>query len=975
MSTSPRFLPPWLRLALFLFIGMWLWAGRASAPSAQATAAWLWHGGNIVAGGVTTNTVQPDQAATIWLKVGYDGYINQARIYYTTNGTTPDGVYDSVTNGSLIAMTFDHTESDPGGTVAWWKGTIPAQTQGAQVRYKISAWHSGGGDIVYAESPTGKTLNTSATATTFGYYVSAYTTPAWVQDAVIYQVFIDRFFDGNVGNNLDCATTTGGYCVNDIFKWNGGDIAGALARLDYLQSLGVNTLWVSPVYENPVTQIGSVYDATPGEIYNYHGYEAQDFLDVEDNFGTTADFQSLVNAAHAAGMKVILDFVPNHSSNQHPYFQDASDNCTTSPYFRWYKFGSVDSQGKLVSYNDSLCVTGHNQWWGDNDTYANFFGVKEMPQLDNDYGPARQATIDQALTWVNTYGVDGLRLDYAPGPSHSFWMAFRAAVKAADPDIFLVGEVWTDGGAGERKSYEGELDGVLAFDHLYIFENFFAYRSTNVDTFDADLAYYEGYYNSSYVLPSFLDNHDTDRFLFRAGQNTGRLKLALIAQMTLPDPPVIYYGTEVGLSQSEANAGKPERSRSRMPWSGYLSTPPAGWDATQNSDVRNLVDTLIDLRLSISALRTGERVALYRHNTDGTYAYRRTDASSSVVVALNNSDASRTLVIPNLPGASLTWANGTVVEDQLTGQTYTVTNGQVTLNLSANQGVVLTPAATAPPIPVTFTVNGYVTQYGEDMYVVGSAPELGSWDPAAAVRLNWIDSDTWSGPADFTVSQGTTIEYKYIVRNGGTTLWESGVNRSCAIPTSGVAAATGAWSQTPGTPCVTTLGWLSPSAQAAVTSSAGDNNGYQTNPANAYADDGVYAVDTNSGSGTSTSCTSTAKDKHLYYNYAFAVPAGSTINGIEVRLNGKVDSTAGSPKWCIQLSWNGGASWTTAKSTSTLTTAEASYTLGSATDTWGRAWAAGDFSDANLRLRIIMVAGSTLRDFSLDWLAVQVHYQ
>ena len=788
-------------LALALLLSLWLTLyGRT--PTAEATATWLWHGGNIVAGGVATDNVLPGQAATIWLKVGYQNGINQARIYYTTNGSVPDGSYDTVTNGTLVVMTFDHTEPDNGNIVDWWKGVIPAQAQGVQVRYKISTWHSGGGSQVYAESPVGKTLTSSAEATTFGYHVSAYSTPTWVKDAVIYQVFIDRFFDGNTVNNIDCATGGGGYCVNDIFKWNGGDLAGAQARLDYLQSLGINTLWVTPVYENPVTQIGSLYDQTPGEIYNYHGYEAQDFLDVEDNFGTNADFQALVNAAHAAGMKVILDFVPNHSSNQHPYFKDASDNCVSSPYFRWYKFGTVDAEGKLLSYDNSKCVAGHSVWWGDNDTYANFFAVKEMPQLDNDFGPARQATISQALTWVNTYGVDGLRLDYAPGPSHSFWLAFRAAVKAANPNVFLVGEVWTGGGSAERKSYEGELDGVLAFDHLYTFENFFATRTTTVDQFDSDLAYYEGYYNPDFVLPSFLDNHDTDRFLFRAGGNIGRLKMAYLAQITLPDPPVIYYGTEVGLSQSQANAGHPEYSRGRMPWSGYLGNPPSGWNASQNTGLRDFVDTLIGLRNSQSALRNGDRVALYRHNLDSTYAYRRTDANGSILVALNNSDATRALSVPNLPGASLLWPDGTLVQDALTGANYTVTGGKINLSLAALTGAVLVPQTFPATVTVNFTVNNYVTQYGENIYVVGSVPELGSWSPTSAVKLNWVDSDTWSGPVVFSTSKGTTVEYKYIVRNGsGTTTWESGSNRTCAVPASGSATANDFWSQTPGNGC------------------------------------------------------------------------------------------------------------------------------------------------------------------------------
>jgi carboxypeptidase T len=176
-----------------------------------------------------------------------------------------------------------------------------------------------------------------------------------------------------------------------------------------------------------------------------------------------------------------------------------------------------------------------------------------------------------------------------------------------------------------------------------------------------------------------------------------------------------------------------------------------------------------------------------------------------------------------------------------------------------------------------------------------------------------------------------------------------------------------------GTPPVNT-GLLSPTASAAVTSGSGDNDGYQLNPSNAFANDGLFAVDTNSGTNNQTSCTSTRKDRHTFYNYGISIPGGATISGIEVRTDGRVDSTSGSPKFCIQLSWNGGVSWTAAKSTATLTTSEATYMLGGAADTWGRAWASGDFTNANFRVRITNVASSNSRDFSLDWLAVQVTY-
>jgi len=168
-------------------------------------------------------------------------------------------------------------------------------------------------------------------------------------------------------------------------------------------------------------------------------------------------------------------------------------------------------------------------------------------------------------------------------------------------------------------------------------------------------------------------------------------------------------------------------------------------------------------------------------------------------------------------------------------------------------------------------------------------------------------------------------------------------------------------------------GWLSPSANAAT--SGGDGNGFEVTPANAYADDGVFAVDNNSGTGTNTSCTHSQKDKHLYYNYNISIPGGKAVAGLEVRLDAKVDATSNAPKMCVQLSWNGGTSWTAAQSTPTLTTAEATYLLGGPANNWGRTWAVGDLSNTNFRVRIINVASSTARDFFADWIAVRVTYQ
>jgi hypothetical protein len=173
----------------------------------------------------------------------------------------------------------------------------------------------------------------------------------------------------------------------------------------------------------------------------------------------------------------------------------------------------------------------------------------------------------------------------------------------------------------------------------------------------------------------------------------------------------------------------------------------------------------------------------------------------------------------------------------------------------------------------------------------------------------------------------------------------------------------------------TSTGFLPPSAQAAQTSNAGDNNGYESNPANAFMDDGLAATDLDSGTNNRTSCTDNGKDKHFFYNFNFNIPSTAVIQGLQVRLDARTENTKNNPKICVQLSWDGGTTWTTAKQTSNLSTTEASYFLGSASDNWGRTWSAGNFTNTSFRVRVIDVAGNTGRDFFLDYLAVNVTYQ
>jgi len=196
----------------------------------------------------------------------------------------------------------------------------------------------------------------------------------------------------------------------------------------------------------------------------------------------------------------------------------------------------------------------------------------------------------------------------------------------------------------------------------------------------------------------------------------------------------------------------------------------------------------------------------------------------------------------------------------------------------------------------------------------------------------------------------------------------TGTSPTCTLPMTTGRFVTAFFTANP-----TNTGLLNPSSNAAL--KGGDNNGYEVNRINAYANDSVFAMDVNSGNGTSTSCTDGKKDKHLFYNYGISLPGAATIQGIEVQLDAKVDSASGSSKLCVQLSWDGGVSWTTAKSTGTLSTAEQTFILGSPTDTWGHAWTTSQLSNANFRVRIIDVSSSTSSDFSLDWIAVRATYK
>jgi hypothetical protein len=238
--------------------------------------------------------------------------------------------------------------------------------------------------------------------------------------------------------------------------------------------------------------------------------------------------------------------------------------------------------------------------------------------------------------------------------------------------------------------------------------------------------------------------------------------------------------------------------------------------------------------------------------------------------------------------------------------------------------------------------------------------------PSGGTVVSLVSSDTSVAtvPASVTVPAGAT--------SANFTITTAAVTTDKIVTLTAITNNTGRTADLIVTAASGAPAFRNPTANAA--DSGGDGNGFQSNPANAHNDDTLNAVDTNSGNGTSTSCTSTAKDKHRFFNYGFSIPTGATVAGIEVRLDARADSTASAPKMCVQLSWDGGVTWTAAKSTATLGTSMSTFILGSPTDTWGRTWNSANLTDTNFRVRVINVSNSTSRDFFLDWVAVRVTY-
>ncbi len=427
-------------------------------------------------------------------------------------------------------------------------------------------------------------------------------TPDWVKDAIFYQIFPDRFARSDrvpKPHNLepwDSPPTAYGF--------KGGDLIGVLEHLDYLLDLGVNAIYFTPIFQSTAN----------------HRYHTYDYFQVDPILGGNEAFRQLLDEAHRRGIRIILDGVFNHASRGFYQFNHTLENGTASPYYDWFIF----KRFPLHAYDD-YGPPGYEAWWN----------LRALPKFNTANPQVREFIYRVAEYWIDQ-GIDGWRLD-VPGEidDDEFWREFRRRVKAANPDAYIVGEIWQ---RADRWLVGDQFDAVMNYQFTRACLSFFVgadeevrqlthgHSYGEVANFDARafgrrleevLTWYPA--EIAYAQLNLLDSHDTARYLTIAKRDVTALKLAILAMMAYPGAPMIYYGDEIGML-----GGKDPDSRRSMVWDR------SRWD----QDLRETVRRYIALRKKYAALRRrGEYAHLYSEGQ--VYAFARQREGETVLVALN----------------------------------------------------------------------------------------------------------------------------------------------------------------------------------------------------------------------------------------------------------------------------------------------------------------------------------------------------
>ena len=429
----------------------------------------------------------------------------------------------------------------------------------------------------------------------------------WWRNAIFYEIFVRSFYDTD-GNGI-------------------GDFNGITQKLDYLQELGINAIWLMPIHPSP----------------SYHGYDVINYYAVNSEYGTMDDFKNLLSEAHKRGIHIVIDLVLNHTSSQHPFFVEANSG-PDSKYRNWYIWSDA-----AVS----------SDWHQGNAGY--YFGhfCDCMPDL-NYRNPEVTAQMENMVRfWLHDVGVDGFRIDAAKHlieegnkiedtqSTHDWFKGFYTFYKSIEPEAYTVGEVY-GAGASVVKSYTGDqLDQIFNFEMSSGFINSVNGESNSGVNSAIKFALQD---MPDFNFATFLTNHDQNRTMSVFNGNLGKAKAAATLLLTSPGTPFIYYGEEIGMQgkkpdedirlpmqwSADANAGFTTATPWRAPASDYQQVNVA----LENEDSASLLNyyrTLTKLRLEHPALNGGE-ISLMETDNPGVYAVLRSSGSEKILVLVNLKD-------------------------------------------------------------------------------------------------------------------------------------------------------------------------------------------------------------------------------------------------------------------------------------------------------------------------------------------------
>lgn len=428
-------------------------------------------------------------------------------------------------------------------------------------------------------------------------------TPDWVKHAVFYQIFPDRFARSQQPRKrlLQNASWEAWDDMPTLQGYKGGDLWGILEQLDYLENLGINAIYFTPIFQSA----------------SNHRYHTHDYYQVDPMLGGNGAFRELLEACHDRNIKVVLDGVFNHASRGFFFFHDILENGPHSPWVDWFKIEGWP----LSPYNGEFPA--NYEGWG---------GNRALPVFNHDNPEVREYIMEVAEYWIK-FGIDGWRLDVpfeikTPG----FWQEFRDRVKAINPDAYIVGEVWED----SREWLDGtQFDGVM--NYLFAAPTIAFTAGDRVDMEQVQDRSYQPYpplfakeyaekieellqlypWEIQLTQLNLLASHDTARLISIAGGDRASGELATLLLFTFPGAPSIYYGDEVGLP------GKLDPdSRRGFPLEAH-------WE----SDVLDYHRQLITLRHTYPALRTGAYQVLFAQAA--VYVFTRVLGTEELIVAVN----------------------------------------------------------------------------------------------------------------------------------------------------------------------------------------------------------------------------------------------------------------------------------------------------------------------------------------------------